>query len=380
MKRPIVIFSMIEWESSLLHRNHMLAKYFARKGHPVHFIEKKQLKSLKNVVSNFLPEVISVDDHITVYKIPRIPYLKGHFPPAYFLNDYFLIPYINKIAKGLKNAIVIVEFPMWINLVLNSHFKECTLCYDMSDDYELFETNRSLKQKIRTYEQNAIKQADYVFLTSENLLQKIKPIKTKIEGKSVFIIENGVDLELFKVAQLSDENVYKPFTRPIIGFIGGIFSWVNLDLIREAAVHYKDYSFVLIGPTDQESEIAALQQLPNIYYLGAKTKEEIAYYFKALDVGLIPYVSETEYSRLKTVNSNKVFQYMFYGYPVVSTYYSQTESFSDIGYISHTNDDFIQNIKKAILENDREKKQKRQEFALSHSWEKVVEEMIEIIS
>ncbi len=379
MKQPIVIFSMIEWYSSLLHRNHMLAKYFARKGHPVHFIEKKQLKSIKDVSSNFLLEVISVDDHITVYQIPRIPYLKGHFPPSYFLNDYFLIPYINKIAKGLKNSIVIVEFPMWINLIRNSNFKECTLCYDMSDDYELFETNPSLKQKIRSYEQNAIKEADYTFVTSKNLIQKTKPITAKTDRKSVFIIENGVDLELFKDAQLRDERVYRTFKRPIIGFIGGIFSWVNLDLIKEAAVHYKDYSFVLIGPTDQEGKIELLQQLPNVYYLGAKTKDEIAHYFKALDVGLVPYVSEAKYSRLKTVNSNKIFQYMFYGYPVVSTYYSQTESFSDMAYISHDNDAFIQNIEKAILENDREKKQKRQEFALNHSWEKVVDDMIEII-
>lgn len=67
--------------------------------------------------------------------------------------------------------------------------------------------------------------------------------------------------------------------------------WVDYELIKKVAVHFKDGSVVLIGKTsvDARQKIKVLADLPNIHMLGRKEYKELPAYCKAFDVALNPF-------------------------------------------------------------------------------------------
>ena len=361
----MVIFSLLNWESKLLHRSHMLAKYFHLHGHKVFYVQK-ELSGIG--AKNFRARSYG-DNGINVVSLSALPYMKGKLKSVYSFNDWIMTKQLRTFFKLLKQPLIILESPYWIRAVNESRDNKGILCYDISDDFIQFATNDKWKKILTHYEKETINQVDYIFITAEELRKKASH-----RERDVFLVENGIDLKEFEKAA----NVLsKGFKRPICGFIGGLFQWVDFDLVEKLATNYPDYSFVLIGPTDQPEQLEKLSKKSNIYYLGEKDKSVIADYFASLDVGLIPFVSEERYPRLRTVNSNKVFQYCYFGYPVLSTEFGQVNELKDIIEVCHGQEEFIKALAGISLDTESQR-QKRRAFALNNSWAKRVEDILKI--
>ncbi|MDK2918506.1 MAG: hypothetical protein PWQ37_1239 [Candidatus Petromonas sp.] len=367
MTREVVIFSLINWESKLLHRSHMLAKYFDKKGFKVIYIQKENISALADL--NLKPNIKKYK-RVMVVGLPALPYFKGKISPVYRLNDLIMTKQLKKIFKLFDNPLIIIETPYWIRAVEKSRNSKGTVCYDISDDLSQFATNEKWKNKILEYEDEAIKKSDCIFVTAEELEQKVK------ENKNTYLVKNGVDLDEFQEAKDVLSNKFK---RPKCGFIGGIFEWVNLDLIEKCAKKYPEYDFILIGPTDRAEEIEKLCKNDNIHYLGEKDKDQIGCYFAGLDIGLIPFVSEKTYPRLKTVNSNKVFQYCYFGYPVVSTEFQQVKNLNGMIEVCKNEDEFVEKIGVVLQRDDDKERESRKNFAMENSWERRVDQIISAV-
>jgi uncharacterized SAM-binding protein YcdF (DUF218 family) len=102
--------------------------------------------------------------------------------------------------------------------------------------------------------------------------------------------------------------------RPRFGYIGGLHRWVDLELLREAALKRPDYHFVLIGP--EQSDMSLLRDLPNVHMLGKRPHDALPAYLGSFDAGLIPY-RLAEYTT--SVYPAKLNEYFAMGIPVIST-------------------------------------------------------------
>jgi len=367
MDNNVIIFSLLSWESKLLHRSHMLAKYFNKKGFKVYYVQKENITSAKQLA---FPSRVYDDNGITVIGITALPYLKGRFNSIYKINDWIITKKLKEVFSSLKAPLIIMESPYWIRAINNSRDRRGILCYDISDDFLQFATNEKWKRIMGDYELEAVAKSDFVFTTTETLKSK-----TDKADKKSYIVENGIDLEEFKNAV---NILKKEFKSPVCGFIGGLFQWIDFNLLEKLTERFPQYSFVFIGPTDQEQHLNRLSKKNNVYYLGEKDKRDIGNYFASLDIGLIPYVSEEEYPRLKTVNSNKVFQYCYFGYPIVSTEFTQVNELRNIIDVGENNEDFIKKFEMAMISDSFIRQEKRKKFAYQNSWEKRVEEILEI--
>lgn len=368
MKKNVLIFSLLNWESKLLHRSHMLAKYFAKKGFEVFYVQKENVSNIRDL--GFKPKIYK-DKNIHIISLLALPYLKGKVKSIYSLNDRIMTTQLKEFFSMVDEPLIILESPYWIRAIENSRGEKGILCYDISDDFSQFATNDKWKRQVLAYEKEAIDQSDFITITAEQLREKA-PDKT-----NVYLVENGVDLDEFADSKNIFGDKYK---KPVCGFIGGLFQWIDFDLISRLADKYRDYSFVLIGPTDQQHQIDKLCQNSNVYYLGEKDKADIGNYFASLDIGLIPFVSEERYPRLKTVNSNKIFQYCYFGYPVISTQFEQVKSLTEVVQVCKNQEEFIEGLG-ISLESDTEKmRERRKKYAYENSWEKRVEDLINIAS
>ncbi|MEA3423390.1 MAG: glycosyltransferase [Bacillota bacterium] len=355
----IFIFSMLKWNSSLLHRSHMLAKYFKKHGQNVFYVEKS---NTINPIRWGKYKLISGDvSRLIIY---GLPYLKGRFKVVFKLNDIFIKKALKKVLneKEIKSAAALISTPHWSYAVDDiDEFNE-NVFYDVSDDYIAFAENDKWAEILSRYEKQAIEISKEVFITIDSLQEKV--------NNRGILIENGVDLDSFKNA----EKIEFKTKGKVIGFIGGLYNWVDYELIVKITKANPDDLILIIGPTNAKNIMEMISKIDNVEYLGSIDKDKIHNYYASLDVGIIPFLPEDKYPRLKTVNSNKVYQYLFFDYPVVTTKFTQVEKISDVIYVSDSHEEFLKNIDIAKATGSKERKIDLK----SISWETKAIEMMHV--
>jgi glycosyltransferase involved in cell wall biosynthesis len=365
MNRSIIIFPLLTWDSELIHRDQMLAKEFAKSEVQTYFLNRITRKPWKI----FFNPSLELVDNVNVVSVFVLPYLQGRFSFIYKLNDLLIGRQLKNFYKGLSNSTIFyISNPDWATHVSKSIRNEDSVVYDISDDYTMLAKNAAWSKTVKDNDKLARKLAGHLIATNKALLKDDKGIQCRI-------ITNGVDLNGFSTAKNAfEKNGYKK----VAGFIGGIYEWVDLELISESSGAYPEVLFILIGPTNRILEIQKLVRgHQNVQYLGVVPKVEIANYFGSLDLGLMPFVSEKRYPRLVTVDSGKIYQYMFFGYPVVSTDFAQVRDLDDLVIVAKDSRAFIAALDEALREG---KSEARKSFAIKNSWANKAKEILEFIN
>jgi len=161
-----------------------------------------------------------------------------------------------------------------------------------------------------------------------------------------------------------------PVRKPVIGYVGALqHIRLDIDLLKYIALKCPQYSFVLVGPEDEEFKVSDLHDIKNIYFLGSKPANMMPAYIDAFDVCLNPQiVNEVTIGNYP----RKIDEYLAMGKPVVATQTEAMSVFDGYVYLGKTHDDCVLNIKKALKDNAPEVKQRRIDFAATHTWENSV--------
>jgi len=224
--------------------------------------------------------------------------------------------------------------------------------YRMSDDWASFpEVPRALID----LEARIIDSVDAVFVTAQILADRVRARRP-----DVVYLPNGVD-EAFFSAPTAEDEIVRRLPRPRVVFVGTLGSWVDLDAVAATARRLPRASILLVGP----GQPAGVERLPaNVYRTGPVGYERLPAVLHACDVGIIPFrlVPRTE-----AASSNKLFQYLAAGIPVVA---SRTYEFDRTGApatLCDTADDFAEAVASA-LEHPEAERPARVAFARQHTW------------
>jgi glycosyltransferase involved in cell wall biosynthesis len=115
--------------------------------------------------------------------------------------------------------------------------------------------------------------------------------KAKKLNPNTVTIENGLYLEKFKRAkslktQLALEG------KKVFGYIGGVAKWTGIDraIKQYLKADLPNSAFLVVGGSKSPffQELKERYQ-DNIFFVGQVSPDEVADYFKTLDVGLIPF-------------------------------------------------------------------------------------------
>ncbi|MDO9117199.1 MAG: glycosyltransferase [Nitrospira sp.] len=140
-------------------------------------------------------------------------------------------------------------------------------------------------------------------------------VQASRHNSSAYLFRAGVSLELFEAARRSEKpDDLQGINGPIIGYVGALHEWVDLELIRAVAASLPDFQFVLVGPIVRDVEV--LRGLPNVRFLGQKPHGEVPRYVQYFDVCIIPYVRD---AYTETTYPAKLNEYLALGKPVVAT-------------------------------------------------------------
>jgi glycosyltransferase involved in cell wall biosynthesis len=229
------------------------------------------------------------------------------------------------------------------------------LIYHCADDYAHV---RGFPPTLPELEADLCQQADLVITTSETLWQSRRRFNPNTHW-----IPNGAAIEHFS-AQAEPAPELLNGRRPVIGFVGGLSEWVDIQLLGHLAGLKKDWSFVLIGPVG--TDVASIRNLPNVRLLGARPYAELPSYLAALDVALIPFKQGPVTYHADPI---KAYEYLAAGVPVVATDLPALRRLEHVVRLADSPGSFLTQIEASLAEGRNARRQERQAEAARHSWE-----------
>ncbi|GAG84613.1 unnamed protein product, partial [marine sediment metagenome] len=239
----IVCLSTHYWHEPWFRKQHFMSR-FARNNNRILYVEptfsmfrKPHKDAAKNMF--LLSKLERLDENIFIIKLPRaLP--KWTKPTISKLNYCWFVNIINKIIKKFK----IDDYILWIYrpeyYQVLKYFNYSKLVFGLSDDLAAY--NES-KGKIYYWKykciEGLIKKSDLCIFSAKHLLEKYG----HIAKDKIFYVPNGYDSKLFDSSNNSicPEELRK-FKRPIIGFVGVLFGFLDYNLIDYIADSNENWS------------------------------------------------------------------------------------------------------------------------------------------
>jgi len=227
---------------------------------------------------------------------------------------------------------------------------------------------------IREEEAELLKRVDVTFVVSQKLLED-----KRRQGSHVHLVAHGVDHPLFARA-LDPSFVPAPqldgLQRPMVGFYGTLYDWVDQQLIVDMAKLRPGWSFVLVGTI--MTDITLLRSQPNIHMVKSRPHDELPPYCKGFDVGIIPFRMDDP--RMQSVNPLTLREYLAAGLPVVTVDLPEVHGMGEGVFIAGDAEAFVAAVEEALQRNDSASRQARSDRMRSESWEARVASIEAVLS
>lgn len=312
-------------------------------------------------------------------------------PPTYLVRlpriqviDHWLKQYRNHLVLrelrriGFKNPILWLARPDEEETI--AYFKPKLVCYHVFDEYTSYMELHP--DTVARLEEETARKADLVITVSPSLLER-----KKVWNKNIYVIPNGSDFKAFSYAISDSGNVPTDLERiegPIIGYVGAINPKVDLDLIVFLAKAKPEWQLLMIGPVHLRSilddfywNLRKVKRLKNVHFLGEKSTDDVVRYFRALDVGIMPYKLNNQVMNSSPI---KLFEYLACGKPCVSVDVPSIREYKDIVKIAKSYAEFVDMVEQCLKENSPELEARRGAVARENTWERRVEDISKLLA
>lgn len=361
----LINFSVIAWDFRFQRPQH-LAKITAQNGNRVFYIKNEFVSSHKNkegfapfkikkIIDNVYEVTISTTKNLFIYSDrPTSKDIDLMISSLKFLIHEAKI--INPIAK--------IDHPFWSHITQQISMP---VIYDCMDNHQGFLENSN---DTASLENSLFKNSEQTIVTSKFLENIAKKYSNKITK-----IQNAGEFEHFsKINETSIPEDIKNIPGPIIGYYGAIAQWFDTKILEKIAKDFPAHSIVLIGNVSNKQVLQLSNQYKNIHLLGEKSYQKLPQYLNQFDVCIIPFILS---ELILATHPVKIFEYFAAGKPVVTVNMPEIAEYKNITYISDI-DNFSNDIKKALIENNSIKKE-RVQIAKNNTWQNRAKQLDTII-
>lgn len=291
------------------------------------------------------------------------------------------IGFIKKFDKKIKNKkydiLIASSDPLWgiIGYIFARKHK-IKLIYDLHDNYETYATYKL--PFFKYIDDFVMRNAKIVTTVSYTLKDKI----TSIRKNNVFVVQNGVDLNIFKpMDRIKCRKALKlPKDAKIIAYAGSIQRLQGIDMLVDVFNHLKKdikgIKLAIAGRFVKGEERYINLNHDGIVYLGSLNQENVAKLINAADVVVVP---NPENAFTKYCFPYKVVEYMACNKAIVAS------NIGDVGV-------FLGNFKQSLFkENDKNdmidkikmqlktKKINLRRYAIKNSWDNIAMKLDKVL-
>lgn len=387
----IVIFSLFRFDAEIESTSFAIAKQLSVHNKVYYFdnpytlndvVNKRKTDAYKRrrgLFSMFSDKSIRTQfDQLEVFILPIV--LSIHFLPEgkiyrllLKLNEYLIKNKIRNVLnkRGVADFIYINSFNFHYPTISDTLHPALTVyqCLDpIQGDFDA--RHGADSEKI------IVENSDLIICSSKQLYTE----KLALNPDTCFI-PNAADLEHSQKA-LNPDLMVSPLlsgiSKPLIGYLGSIDHRMDFSLLERVATQHSDKSFTLIGPMHCTLP-DAIKRLPNIYFLGKITYDQMPAVVKGFDVCIIPFVKD---EKSATVFPLKLFEYLGVGKPVVSSDFNPDLEDFTLGTVSFCKNpsEFADAIQDVLDHDTIELRDKRIEVASHNTWKHRSDAILQLIS
>ena len=380
-----ICLSSQDWDEALPTNRQQIMTRTAARGHHVLFVETRGFlgKHLMRIVSgpdrrSQLRRLLGTEEvapRVVVTKALNIAPWGQKYELARRLNARVTSAVLRRRAARLPApALLWVYDPAAVPVNASATWP---IVYDCVDDYAEQTDGARRHALVARADEAVSRAASVVFATTRPLVERLQA-----RNGHTHLVPNVGDYAHFVTA--SERSAAAPeiahLQRPIVGFSGNFLAAkVDFDLLQRLAQQRRDWTFLLIGPAQKETErrLAELASEPNITWLGPKPYAELPAYVAAFDVGLIPYVSN---AYTQSCFPLKLYEYLAAGKPVVATGLPALADIDpEVVLTAGRADDVAAAIEAALSRSSEDARERRMSLAAQNTWESRVEKLLELI-
>ena len=293
-------------------------------------------------------------------------------------NNLYLIDYeISKFEKLLFEKLKQINKPKYLQLYstcwdvkkeevdmyVNNGFN---MLYEYIDDLNpILAGTQELPKNVKDIHNYVISNQDVLVVTSADLLYE-DMVKKRGSSNNIILSSNGVDIDHFsKFTNMKIEKMeqLKQNYEMIIGYYGALASWIDYELIKKLANHYKNIAFVFIGiKYDNSLSLSKIEDIENIKFMGKVEYNILPEYAKYFDIAWIPFIIN---EITLATNPIKVFEYMALKKCIITSALPECKKYKSINiannyeefcylidnYNNKYNDDYCKLLEKEAKEN-----------------------------
>ncbi|WP_028983247.1 glycosyltransferase [Sporolactobacillus terrae] len=304
-------------------------------------------------------------------------YYLEHCLPFGIIEELILPIIVKYVMRKLNfyNGLLWICDPKSMGLSLK--FDKMEHLFDAYDDWSLspFYKKRKRNMKFITRGYQIAKKSNSLIITNTKHMKN--KLATYSNSNRVELIGNTSSLNV-NLGRMDKEHTLQKGNHKVVGYVGNIHERIDLDLVSKMVGYFKNVKFVFIGRNDFESDRFGklLEKYQNIEFLGQKAYDLIPNYIAQFDVCIVPHIVN-EYTMSQ--DSMKMYDYLLCGKPVVTTEIPPADRLSKIMYVSHTPDDFIEQLSSALEENDDKLKNERLVYMKNNTWEKKAKQICALL-
>lgn len=242
------------------------------------------------------------------------------------------------------------------------------LIADIEDDI----IQRSNDEKFRTRAwqnfERFLPKCDWIFATSSNQDVRYR----ELAGQEIHCLPNaaGIQRQVLPIASPKTESGIRA------GFVGTINQTLDVALLRRLLQEFPDVEFVFAGAISAALRPvfeSLLREFANLRYIGhlhhSKMQSCLANFHILLNI-------KKADGTTAGGDSQKLYEYLATGKPILSSSIPPAPSFSEFVYVSDDPEDSVRLFREAIAENSDRKRQQRVMAAAENSWKVRVDVII----
>ncbi len=298
-------------------------------------------------------------------------------PFGFFHFFSFISEFKKKAESGKYDLVIATSDPLWGTIGYFAPKNKARFLYDLHDNYEMYSSYNI--PFFRHLDNFIIRKSSLITAVSHSLKEKIKSIRK--EG--VFVVQNGVDTELFKPMDRGKcrQRLKLPKNAKIIAYTGSIQRLQGIDVLADAFDLIKKeipgLLLVIAGRYYPGEEGKINLRRKGIIYMGSLSQKDVVTLINAADVAVSPN-PKNEFT--KYCFPYKIVEYMACNANIASS------NAGDVKQLLSGHKDClfdasdINSMKKAILlQLDKKGKSDFRKKAVKYSWANIAKELDKII-
>ncbi len=381
--RPtLVSLAAVTWDFKLVGRTRMLTEAWQRLEQPTVFV---QVPSYRTALQRCLAPFRTSESVPIVRPWPTQPARRWRR-----LGPKRVETAMRRRARELRRqlnrlvdwgaAVALVVTPVWTPWLEELPFGR--VVYDCIDELGVQVPRADLLPLYQDWERRLIARADAAVVTAEVLGAGLRQRRGDLPQA---LIRNGVDVERFQtIATTAPRPADLPATeRPIIGFVGALYEWIDWALIEACARQLPEADFVFVGPHDGRSEMQRLGGLKNVRLLGPRPYAQVPAYVAGCTVCWVPFKQNAVGA---AANPVKIYEYLALGKPVVTTPVADTAVFGALLAVGRSADEIVVALRAALAGEATSSgltrvkaRDARVAFARENSWEARAREYVRFV-